>query len=694
MTATDFDLWGVRRDPDGLRAKAARPLFAAWTAGCLEAASARAATDPTVLVGEPAEWARHAQDVAFAWVLSGEASFAQWAAAALQALADHPGPWMHAGHAEMYPQDPADLLTAETTKAAASALSFLWPTLDDAQRRQAIATIADRGGAAIYAGATGGCWWGTALNSNWTAVLNSGLGFAALALQAVDPAAARPWLDYSRDRMVEMLDLAAEEGAGVEGTGYWLYCFGSIQDYAEGLYNIGAADLYSHPFWAVCSRFLPYLALPDFSAWVNYADTGYQGLGGSWFFHGVAARQRDGLAQDFARRLVERHGGLGWKDLVYYDPQVPPTPLEAEPPCRVFRSIHLASYRSGWDAGATFLFFKGGSNAWSHTHLDLNSFCLYSRGERLAVDPGPAPYSLAYWHSVEPAIHTNWHNCIVVDGAHQRIPAQYAMSYDLEEAGDCYSRFADELSGPGFEMVRGDASSAYGDSLQRAWRDVVYLKPDVFVMYDDLRAHPVRTQRNYEWLLHSECPLADVPGGMEARGERGKLLIQPVFPEGWEHKYVPGKTLPKTDKPLYCLSLRPYWHHKWNVDPTRSPYPHWDPRGDATPLYDNHCQFLVMLSALGATEAARYEVEGLQQGSARGVRLTNGAETNLVLFNHSGEALSLAGLETDAEKCVLRQTATGLAWGVVRGSYLRWQGRELLSAAEAVTVAGEGASPA
>jgi len=27
-----------------------------------------------------------------------------------------------------------------------------------------------------------------------------------------------------------------------------------------------------------------------------------------------------------------------------------------------------------------------------------------------------------------------------------------------------------------------------------AWRDVVYLKPDVFIIYDDLRAHPVRAQ--------------------------------------------------------------------------------------------------------------------------------------------------------------------------------------------------------
>lgn len=678
MATSIFDPWGVWRDPAALRAKAQTPLFASWTARFVQEARERTGTAP-VLAGEPSALARQAQDCALAFLLTEEAALADWAQTALAACAGYPGTWIHPGHDAMYPQDSADLMTADGAKAAVSALSFLWPRWSEAEREQLIRAFAERVGRPIYEGATAGCWWGTALNSNWTAVLNSGLGFAALALQQADAPAAQPWLDYAHARLVEMLDLAAEEGAGVEGTGYWLYCFGSIQDYVEALRNVGGEDLYAHPFWSVCSRFLPYLALPNRSGWVNYADTGYSGLGGSAFFHGVAARKRDGLAQDFAQRLVAA-GDVGWKDLLYYDPSVAAEPWETQPPCRVFGSIHLASWRSDWSRDGTLFFFKGGSNAWSHTHLDLNSFCLYSRGERLAVDPGPAPYSLAYWHSIEPVVHTNWHNCIVVDGAHQRVPAQYAMSYDLEEAGDCYSRFEDLLAAPGFEMVRGDATTAYGDSLDRAWREVVYLKPEVFVIYDDLHAHPVRTQRNYEWLLHSECPLEEVAGGLEARGERGKLLIQPVLPADWEHKFVEGKKLPKTETPLYCLSLRPYWHHKWNVNPARSPYPHWDSRGDAKPLFDNHCRFLVVLSALSPEESPRYELTPLGEGTWQGVKLTNDEETAFVLFNPEGEVISLPELETDAEKLVLRQSATGREWGVVRGTRLQWRGETLLAA--------------
>jgi hypothetical protein len=475
-----------------------------------------------------------------------------------------------------------------------------------------------------------------------------------------------------------MLDLAAEEGAGVEGAGYWLYCFGSLQDTVEAIRNVTGEDLYDHPFWAVCSRFLPYLALPDFSAWVNYADTGYKGLGGSHFFHGVAARRRDPFAQWFGNEILRRDGGVSWKSVLYYDPDVPEQGPEAEPPCRFFQSIHMASFRSGWDEDATFMLFRGGSNAWSHTHLDLNSFFITGHGERLATEPGPEHYSLAYWHSIQPVVSTAQHNCIVVDGAHQRVPAQYAMSYDLEEAGDCYSRLSDHVSEDWVEMIRGDATTAYGDTLSRAWRDIVYLKPNVFVIFDDLIAHAVRCQRNFEWLLHSECELHDIGGGIEARGENATLRIEPVFPTGWEHKFITDRNIPHADhQPLHAVSIRPYWHHKWNVNPVKSCYPHWHPRGDAEPLYDNNCQYLIVLTVLGAGEEPAFTLEPIAHGTAKGVRLVGENEQTVVLFNPNRETVEFDNLQTDAEKVVLRAGVDQPRWATVRGTSLTWNGTPL-----------------
>ena len=688
MSDTVPDLWGVWRDRDRLRRNLEQPLLAPWRQQTLDKL-AQSLNEPLPSAEDSTDAMRklseQAQSLAFAYVVTDEHPYADRARACLDLICASSSRWDFVQHNAMYPEDTADLGTAETTKACANAVSWLWPTLSEQQRTGFIAMVAERGGQVIYQGATAGCWWGNALNSNWTAVLNSGLAFAALLRVGRDfqdrplagPGCPDPrevdWLAFARARTIEMLDLAAEEGAGVEGAGYWLYCFGTLQDNVEALRNVTGEDLYAHPFWRVCSRFLPYLALPDFSGWVNYADTGYRGLGGSAFFHGVAARAHDPFAQWFGNEILRRNPSVSWKSLLLYDPDVPERGPAAEPPCRVFRSIHLASFRSAWDEDATFMLFKGGSNAWSHTHLDLNSFFITSHGERLATEPGPEHYSLAYWHSIQPVVSTAQHNCIVVDGAHQRVPAQYAMSYDLEEAGDCYSRLSDHVSEDWVEMVRGDATTAYGDMLARAWRDIVYLKLNVFVIFDDLIGHPVRCQRNYEWLLHSECELGEIPSrvvwegsptptrALEARGERATLRIEPIFPTGWEHKLIAGRTVPYADdKPLHAVSIRPYWHHKWNVDPRKSPYPHWDPRGDATPLFDNTCQYLIVLTALGSGEEPAYRLEPIAQGTAKGVRLVGEGEETLVLFNYSRESLDLDGLQTDAEKLVLR-TGNGAA---------------------------------
>ncbi|MEN6304788.1 MAG: heparinase II/III family protein [Armatimonadia bacterium] len=670
------DLWGVWSNLERIRENSLRPQFVGWREESLTRLEEGLgkAFEPQGEGTQAAQKACHlAQEMGMGYVLTGEARYAARAVEALEFVKAEGARWDLIVHNEMYPQDTADLMTAENAKACANAVSWVWPELSDEQRKGFIRMIGERGGKPIYEGARAGCWWGNALNSNWTAVLNSGLAFAALMMQKVEPQTAREWLWFARSRCIEMLDLAAQEAAGVEGAGYWLYCFGSLQDVVEALRNVNGDDLYTHPFWGKASRFLPYVALPDFSAWVNYADTAYKGMGGSSFFHGVAARKGDPLAQWYGNEILRRHGGAGWKNVVYYDAGVPEQPVGEEPPCMLFASIQLASMRSGWDDDAVFMLFKGGSNAWSHTHLDLNSFFITGYGERLATEPGPEPYSLAYWHSIQPVVSTAHHNCIVVDGAHQRVPPQYAMSFDLEVAGDCYSRLSDHVSNEWLEMIRGDATTAYGDYLERAWRGVVYLKPDVFVIFDDLVGHPVRCQRNFEWMLHSECELRDIEGGIEARGDKGSLFIQPLFPQGWEHKYVEGRSIPhEKEKRLSAVSIRPYWHHKWNVNPAKSPYPHWDQRGDGEPLYDNNCQYLVVLQVARAGEEPRYALEKLESGTAKGVKLTSAEETVVVVFNHGGGEVEMGGVQTDAEKAVVRVRGEEMTWEMVRGERLAW----------------------
>jgi hypothetical protein len=194
---TTTDLWGVWRDLDRIRSNTGHPLFATFwqsTLSSLKSALASRLTTDGTGAARVRSVSETMQSHAFAYPLTGDDRHAQRALEALEMIRTEPCEWNFIEHNEMYPQDTADLMTAEITKSCANTVSWLWPILTETQRATYITMIATRGGEPIYSGATAGCWWGNALNSNWTAVLNSGLAFAALSADQDD------WLPFARAR--------------------------------------------------------------------------------------------------------------------------------------------------------------------------------------------------------------------------------------------------------------------------------------------------------------------------------------------------------------------------------------------------------------------------------------------------------------------------------------------------------------
>ena len=61
-----------------------------------------------------------------------------------------------------------------------------------------------------------------------------------------------------------------------------------------------------------------------------------------------------------------------------------------------------------------------------------------------------------------------------------------------------------------------------------------------------------------------------------------------------------------------------------------------------------------------------FTLEPLAPGTAKGVRLVGEGEETTVLFNHNREAVDVDGLQTDAEKVVLRRSPGGTRWVAVR----------------------------
>ena len=628
----------------------------------------------------------------FAYALTHEARFAEQAIE-LAELVCGVDDWLNPRHEDIYPELRADLGFATLCIQLAASLGWLQDVLARDQKRLLLDTLHDRG-RVIYEDTLSGAWWGDAPNSNWTSHLMHGLGSAGLALWTYKPDAARSWVALVTERMRRMLDLAADEGAGIEGIGYFMGCYASILEYGTELRNVVGEDLFDHPFWARCSLFPLYHTLPDLSGRTPVGDTHYPGLTGSTLLAGVAREARDGIAQWQVHRIFERVDleRLSIWDLLFYDPSVQETLPDSLPPCRVFHSVQIASFRSGWDADAVYLHFHGGSNTWSHCHLDLNSFTLAAYGERLAIDHGSWGYTPHYFRVVEPQISTAWHNCVVVDGADQRQAPRYRMSYDPTEGGECYSLLGDHYSCAGAIVIRGDATLAYADMLDRCWRDVVYLKPDRFVIYDRLIANGARVQRHIQWLLHSQMPMVDLGSRVEIRGEKATLVVQPVLPVGWRCRFPDRLARVHAQgtaelRESHCLSIYPEWVHIWNESPAKPPYPQWDARGGER-VYGPDYQFLVVLSPVKAGAALEWAVERLQGNGVDGVRIREGDAVDTVLFKRFGGTYALAGVSSDADTVVLRQKKGELtSWVMVRGTHLDVGGQYVVRETSPVSMA-------
>jgi len=617
-----FDFCGVWANKNLIKEKTNLPRFSPWWNRFL--VSLRNSESPPL------------ESVAFAYAVTGDESLGQKAIRILRRIL--PGYIPLDGAKEYYPELDADLSTASGCKTLAYAYSFLYPLLEQKDKDLMFSEFRERGGGVIYKETLAGAWWGNSPNSNWNSHLHSGLGLSGLVLMEDDEEEAQRWVDVATKTMVTMLDLAGEEGAGIEGPGYWGFCYRTVQEFVEALKNTGRENLYCHSFWERCVDFPLYMSRPDKSGLMNFSDTGYSGLGTSYFFYALASAKNNGLAQWFGDCITKGSSSSIW-DLIYYNPDVKPKPPDDLPTDRFFKSVHLASFRSNWNEDGVFFIFKGGSNSWSHCHLDLNSFFIDAYGERFVVDPGPDQYSLHYFTSVEPAVSTSWHNTIVVERADQRQPPRYRMSYDLEEGGDAYCRLSDYTSNHKYATIKGDATTAYADYLEKFHRYAVYIKPDCFIIYDDIRAKEARTQRHFQWLLHSQLPFTDNGDGtFQILGEKGKLVVHPVLPVEHDYKFLPDRVLMKekdTGKGFHCFSLRPKWYHLWNVSPSRSPYPQWDPRS-LGPLYGRDVRFLVVLSVMPYNEAYDRIIKPIIEKGVYGVEITKNNETNKVYFCPDG----------------------------------------------------------
>lgn len=173
------------------------------------------------------------------------------------------------------------------------------------------------------------------------------------------------------------------------------------------------------------------------------------------------------------------------------------------PRSHVFKDTGVAALHSDLvnEGDKISLYFRSSDyGSFGHSHPDQNSFHIHAYGERLAIDSGYydsffSTFDLGYTKK------SYAHNTVTYSGG-QGQPYQ-ACNADGE--------IVNFLNHPDFDLVTGEAADAYNhgnngkgytENLEKFERHIIYLRPDTYIVIDDLKAgNDEKVQ--FEWWLNA-----------------------------------------------------------------------------------------------------------------------------------------------------------------------------------------------
>jgi len=355
-----------------------------------------------------------------------------------------------------------------------------------------------------------------------------------------------------------------EEGGWGQGVGYWKWSspfawwFYDALSSATGLdmyqkawqRNSGWYKLYMHPPW--CDR--------------HHFGDGNHGAPGSTDQSNLAhlANVYDNpYFQWYAKSLPGWPAG-GIYSYWWYDDSMPLRPPGDLPQGKYLPDIGWVAMHSDLsDPDDIMLMFKSSQfGSFNHSHADQNSFVVYGYGEPLLIDSGyydwyGSPHDTGWTRQ------TKAHNCVLIDGQGQPI-------FDKTATGTVTRHF----TSPHVDYTVGDATKAYKGKLSSFKRHILYLRPDTFLIYDELEAPQAG---EFTWCAHAEGQMALNPDDREvniSRGEAG-CLVKFICPQGLRfeqsNEFTPPPTTPresewhayvsttqKTKQARFVVLVRPY----------------------------------------------------------------------------------------------------------------------------------------
>lgn len=348
----------------------------------------------------------------------------------------------------------------------------------------------------------------------------------AVVLKDEAPDAAE-WLDYSLRALLTFYPHWGDsDGGWAEGVSYALSYNTLYLPAIEALRAATGFDLYRKPFFSRVRRFFLYCTSPigEQRPFGDGSDRPVAGPAGAVLMAHHGRRLKDPACVWWAQQA----GGLkeGVSDplvAVLTEDDVPPRPPSDLPQAAVFRGIGWAALHSALDRpeqDTLFLFKSSPYGSVSHSHADQNSFAILKGGRALAIPSGYYGPAYGMPHHAEWTRQTKANNSILVDGEGQVVRSARARG-----------RIAAFRHQQALTYVAGDAAEAYGGRVKRFLRHVLFLRPAVILLLDELEApRPAR----YQWLLHAleKMELDEAAGTVISRRGGASLTVRLACPQG------------------------------------------------------------------------------------------------------------------------------------------------------------------
>lgn len=316
---------------------------------------------------------------------------------------------------------------AEMTAALGIGYDWLYDTLSPDDRKLIKNAIIEKGlnlSLAIYENNE---WW-TQSQYNWNNVCNGGMIIGALAIADEEPKLAKRILDYAAVSLPYALATYAPDGAWPEGPGYWQYATRYTVTAACALRSALGTDLgiMEQPGMKK-TGYYPWALTGPTELFFNFADSNPRVFCRTYYY--ALARWYRDPAFAYRAREVDKTFPITAFDIIWFDPSGSSKDTEKIPLDNWFERVGAATFRSSWtDRNALFVGFKAGSNAVSHSHLDLGSFILEADGVRWADELGPDDYNLPdYFGSKRFTYYrlmTQGHNTLLLDSKNQERQAE------------------------------------------------------------------------------------------------------------------------------------------------------------------------------------------------------------------------------------------------------------------------------